>query len=392
MKIEKKVSLSTTAALCGLAAVTGAICCYAALEWSTPEIRMKLRLIDKLVNERYVGEIDGKKVADYAAIGYLASIDDPWSAYIPAEDYESYHLNNEGMNCGIGVTIITRSDSIRVRSVYDDSPAQKAGIERGDYILGAEDLTVEKDGADAVINAIHGAEGTTVRVSIQKAGTNIVEEHTMTRELHTQKIAWSEMKENNVGYLRLENFHAGAAEQFQTAFDQLVQDGVQALVIDVRHNGGGRVQEMKDILDPLLPEGTIMTLTTKDGENTVFSSDANQTDLPVVVLIDSQSISAAEFFAAALQEYNRATLVGTHTTGKGRAQQTFLLPDGSAVNLSVEQYYTPKGNNLAGVGIAPDVEVPLSQEQSADFYFLGEEDPQLQKALELARNAIITAK
>lgn len=389
MKIEKKVSLSTTAALCGLAAVTGAICCYAALEWSTPEVRMKLRLIDQLVNERYVGELDDKTVADYAAIGYLAGIDDPWSAYISAKDYESYQLNNEGMNCGIGVTIITRSDnnSIRVRSVYDNSPAQKAGIEKGDYIIGAQDLTVEEDGAAAVIDAIHGAEGTTVSVFIQKDGTDTVKECTMTREIQTQKIAWGEVKENNVGYLRIENFHAGAAEQFQAAFDQLVQEGVQALVIDVRHNGGGRVQEMSDILDPLLPEGIIMTLTTKDGKNTVFSSDANQTDLPIVVLIDSQSISAAEFFAAALQEYDRATLVGTHTTGKGRAQQTFRLPDGSAVNLSVEQYYTPKGNNLAGVGIAPDVEVTLSQEQSADFYFLGDEDPQLQKALELARAA-----
>jgi len=390
--MEKKVSLPTTAVLCGLAAVTGAVCCYAALEWSTPAVRMKLRLIDQLVNERYVGEINDKKIADYAAIGYLAGIDDPWSAYISAEDYEAYQLNNEGMNCGIGVTIVTRSDSIRVRSVYDDSPAQKAGIEEGDYILGAEELTVEKDGADAVVDAIHGEERTTVRVSIQKNKTNTVEELIMTREIQTQKIAWSEMKENNVGYLRLENFHAGAWEQFQNAFGQLVQNDAKALVIDVRHNGGGRVQEMSDILDPLLPEGTIMTLTTKDGKNTVFSSDSIQIDWPIVVLIDSQSISAAEFFAAALQEYERATLVGTHTTGKGRAQQTFCLSDGSAVNLSVEQYYTPKGNNLAGVGIAPDVEVSLSQEQAADFYFLGDEDPQLQKALELAQNAIYTAE
>ena len=129
-----------------------------------------------------------------------------------------------------------------------------------------------------------------------------------------------------------------------------------------------------------------MTLRTKDGRETVYSSDEDMLDLPVAVLIDDQRISAAEFFAAALQEYDRATLVGTHTTGKGRAQQTFELSDGSAVNLSVEEYFTPNGNSLADVGIAPDIEVTLTEEQQADFYFLApEDDPQLQKAVESVR-------
>ena len=164
----------------------------------------------------------------------------------------------------------------------------------------------------------------------------------------------------------------------------MIADGARALVLDVRHNGGGRVKEMSEMLDPLLPEGTIMTLRTKDGHETVYSSDAEMTDLPVAVLVDEQSISAAEFFAAALQEYGRGPLVGAHTTGKGRAQQTFRLSDGSAVNLSVEQYYTPEGNSLAGVGVAPDVSVGLKEAQQADFYFLiPENDPQLQKACEL---------
>ena len=202
----------------------------------------------------------------------------------------------------------------------------------------------------------------------------------------TQKMAWGEMLDDTVGYLRIENFHEGAAAQFQTALDDLLDAGAQALVIDVRHNGGGRVVEMSEMLDPLLPEGTIMTLRTKDGTETVYESDAEMLDLPLAVLVDAQSISAAEFFAAALQEYDRATLVGTHTTGKGRAQQTIELSDGSAVNLSVEEYFTPQGESLADVGIAPDVEVALSDEQAADFYFLDpQDDPQLQQAAALLR-------
>ena len=208
----------------------------------------------------------------------------------------------------------------------------------------------------------------------------------MQRAVVTQKMAWGQMLDGSVGYIRIENFHDGAAAQFQSTLDGLLADGAQALVIDVRHNGGGRVKEMSEALDPLLPEGTIMTLRTKDGDETVYSSDADMIDLPIAVLIDDQSISAAEFFAAALQEYDRATLVGTHTTGKGRAQQTFELSDGSAVNLSVEEYFTPNGNSLANVGIAPDIEVTLTEEQQADFYFLTpEDDPQLQKAVESVR-------
>ena len=195
-------------------------------------------------------------------------------------------------------------------------------------------------------------------------------------------MAWGEMLSGNTGYIRIENFHTGVAKQFRNVLDTLTDEGMTSLVIDVRHNGGGKVKEMSEILDPLLPEGTIMTLREKDGHETVYSSDADMIDLPIAVLIDDQSISAAEFFAAALQEYERATLVGTHTTGKGRAQRTYVLSDGSAVNLSVEEYFTPKGKSLADTGIAPDIETALTDEQTANFYFLGTDgDPQLQRAL-----------
>ena len=383
---ETRVTLATALALCIAAAAVAACVCFAALGWSTPAVERKLREIDSIAASQYVGELDEEAVADYAAVGYVAGLGDQWSSYIPADQYEQYRMNSEGQGCGIGVSVISTEDSIRVNLVYDDSPAAQAGIEKGDYIVGAAGLTVEEDGADAVIDAIRGDEGTEVTVSVRKDGTDAVQELTMQRAVVTQKMAWGQMLDGNVGYIRIENFHVGAAEQFNQTLDGLIADGAQSLVIDVRHNGGGRVKEMSEALDPLLPEGTIMTLRTKDGHETVYSSDAEQLELPIAVLIDDQSISAAEFFAAALQEYDCATLVGTHTTGKGRAQQTFELSDGSAVNLSVEEYFTPNGNSLADVGIAPDIEVTLTEEQQADFYFLApEDDPQLQKAVETVR-------
>ena len=383
---ETRVTLATALALCIAAAAAAACVCFAVLGWSTPAVERKLREIDSIAASQYVGELDEEAVADYAAVGYVAGLGDQWSSYIPADQYEQYRMNSEGQGCGIGVSVISTQDSIRVNLVYDDSPAAQAGIEKGDYIVGAAGLTVEADGADAVIDAIRGDEGTEVTVSVRKDGTDAVQELTMQRAVVTQKMAWGQMLDGNVGYIRIENFHVGAAEQFNQTLDGLIADGAQSLVIDVRHNGGGRVKEMSEALDPLLPEGTIMTLRTKDGHETVYSSDAEQLELPIAVLIDDQSISAAEFFAAALQEYDCATLVGTHTTGKGRAQQTFELSDGSAVNLSVEEYFTPNGNSLADVGIAPDIEVTLTEEQQADFYFLApEDDPQLQKAVETVR-------
>lgn len=383
---ETKITLATALALCIAVAAAAVLGCYAVLRWSSPAVETKLREIDRIAASRYIGDLDAEAVADYAAVGYVAGLGDQWSSYIPADQYEQYRMNSEGQGCGIGVAVISTEDSIRVNLVYDDSPAAQAGIEKGDYIVAAAGLTVEADGADAVIDAIRGDEGTEVSVSVRKDGTDEVQELTMQRAVVTQKMAWGQMLDGSVGYIRIENFHDGAAAQFQDTLDGLLADGAQSLVIDVRHNGGGRVKEMSEALDPLLPEGTIMTLRTKDGDETVYSSDADMIDLPIAVLIDDQSISAAEFFAAALQEYDRATLVGTHTTGKGRAQQTFELSDGSAVNLSIEEYFTPNGNSLADVGIAPDIEVTLTEEQQADFYFLTpEDDPQLQKAVESVR-------
>lgn len=175
-------------------------------------------------------------LADYAAAGYITGLGDKWSSYIPAENYEAYRMSGEGKGCGIGVSVTSTETSIRVTLVYDDSPAAKAGIEKGDYILGTGDLTTEKDGSSAVISAISGKEGTDVTVTVKKADGS-AKELTMQRAVVTQKMAWGKMLNDKIGYIRIENFHDGCADQFKTALQSLTDSGAQSLVIDVRHNG-----------------------------------------------------------------------------------------------------------------------------------------------------------
>ena len=252
---ERQVSLRIALTMCAAAGAITAVICLISTGWNTNEVGKKLREIDRLVSDKYVGELDADNVADYAAAGYITGLGDKWSSYIPAENYEAYRMSGEGKGCGIGVSVTSTETSIRVTLVYDDSPAAKAGIQKGDYILGAGDLTTEKDGSSAVISAISGKEGTDVTVTVKKADGS-VKELTM-----QQKMAWGKMLNDKIGYIRIENFHDGCADQFKTVLQLLTDSGAQSLVIDVRHNGGGRVKEMSAALDPLLGEGTIMTRT-----------------------------------------------------------------------------------------------------------------------------------
>ena len=254
-----RVPLAAVVLLCFLSAGAALGAGTLLFGWKTGAVQGKLREIDRLAADKYIGEIDSENVADYAAVGYVTGLGDKWSSYIPADQYEAYRMSSEGTGCGIGVSVTTSTDAVRISIVYDDSPAAQAGIVKGDYILGAEGLTVEKDGANAVISAIRGEEGTDVSVTIQTSAGE-TKTLTMKRATVTQKMAWGEMLSGNTGYIRIENFHTGVADQFQKALSALEEQGMTSLVIDVRHNGGGKVKEMSEVLDPLLPEGTIMTL------------------------------------------------------------------------------------------------------------------------------------
>ena len=278
-----------------------------------------------------------------------------------------------------------QENRLRIIEVYEGSGAEEAGLKHGDEIVGAGDKTLEKDGYQAVIDAIAGDEGTDAQVMIRHADTGETETLAIERREVTATMVTGKMLDDTTGYIYIYNFHQHADEQFEKVLNELLNQGAQKLIFDVRNDPGGSVEVLANMLDPLLPEGTIMTLRAKDGTEKVYSSDAEALDLPMAVLVNADSISAAEFFAAALQEYGKAIVVGEQTIGKGYSQRTYPLSDGSALRLSDNEYFTPQGKSLIGTGVTPDISVDLPAEKAQDFYSLAPEDDD---QLIAARNAL----
>ena len=398
--MSKGVSKATTAVLCALCAATAFNASYIVLQRQN-EARMpdyeannaiygKIGEIRQKVDELYVGEYDAQDAVDMACVGFITGVGDRWSGYLTKEEYEDYMTSLHGPASGIGVytTYSAQENRLRIIEVYAGSGAERAGLKHGDEILGAGDKTLEADGYDAVIAAIKGEEGTDAQVTVLHADTGEQETLSITRGEVEATMVTGKMLDDQTGYIYIYNFHQHAEEQFQTVLDDLLGQGAKQLVFDVRNNPGGAVDVLAKMLDPLLPEGTIMTLRAKDGTEKVYESDAQELDLPMAVLVNADSISAAEFFAAALQEYEKAVIVGEQTIGKGYSQRTYTLSDGSALRLSDNAYYTPKGNSLIGTGVTPDVPVTMPEDKVQDFYFL---EPQQDNQLVAARQALSDA-
>lgn len=387
------ISSSKAVALCALTAVTVFTISYIGMErrlesllpgyQAEAEIYGKIGEIRRTIDAYYVGEYDEQDAVDMAAAGYVAGIGDQWSTYMSKESYDEYKLSFSGQSFGIGLftSYVADKNELRIVEVFRGSDGETLALQKGDLILGAEGKTVDKDGYTEVVNAIAGEEGTKAQVTIYRTATGETETVEMERKTTEQVMATGWMLEDGkTGMVRIYNFRKGSETQMIDAVDALIEQGAERLVFDVRNNPGGSVESVCDALDYLLPEGDIMTLRTKGGDETIYRSDADEINLPMAVLVNADSISAAEFFAAALQEYDKAIIVGGQTMGKGYSQQNYVLSDGSALHLSDQEYFTPQGKSLIGTGITPDV--PTDAPEGFDLYFAAEEDdPQLQASL-----------
>ena len=354
----------------------------------------KLEQIRTLIDEYYIGEVDETKLADAVAAGMIEGIDDEWSYYISAEDYAAYRESVTNSYVGIGVTITAEGveKGLLVVDVTPDSPAYHAGIEIDDLIL-AVDGTPVLDGSEQAIdinetkNRVRGKEGSSVTLTISHAGQ--VRDLTITRAaIKTVNVTWEPL-ENGLAYIHIRNFEQDAAEDSIDAIEAALAQGAKGLIFDVRNNPGGYKHELVALLDYLLPEGPLFRSVDYSGRESVDNSDAACLDVPMAVLVNYNSYSAAEFFAAALQEYEAAVIVGEQTYGKGRFQTAIDLDDGSAINLSIGQYTTPHGVSLVGKGVTPDQAVDLTEEQKLDLYYgrlPQEQDDQLQKAIAVLTN------
>ena len=350
----------------------------------------KLQELLDLIDERFIDEYDRKAVEDAAAAAIVEALGDRWSYYISADEYQSYVETMQNAYVGIGITITVREaeDGYDIKKVEENGPAAEAGILAGDILTKANGTELGSLGVDGAAAIVKGEEGTTVEITVLRDGKEMT--FTVERRTIQVQVAKGQMLPGNVGLVTIANFDDRCASESKAAIKELLDQGATALIFDVRFNPGGYAHEMVELLDYLLPEGPLFISEFYNGETTTDSSGASCLELPMVVLVNPDSYSAAEFFAAAMRDYEWATIVGQNTTGKGYFQQAFLLSDGSAVNLSVGKYYTPKGQNLANIGLTPDVVVEVDEDTYADLYYgylEPAEDPQIQAALEVLKNA-----
>lgn len=345
----------------------------------------KLSQLQSLIEERYIEGADPTVLEDAAADAMVAATGDRWSYYIPASEYETYQENMANAYVGVGITILSSEDveGFRIMSVTPGGPAEEAGVQKEDVLIGVDGQDVRQSDASQVRNLVRGEEGTDVVLTVLREEAEL--ELTVQRRHMETPVATYTMLENQVGLVTIENFDSRCSEETIAAIEALREEGAQKLIFDVRNNPGGFAEELVKVLDYLLPEGDLFRTERYDGYEDVDVSDENFLDMPMAVLVNGDSYSAAEFFAAALQEYEAAIVVGEHTSGKGHFQTTYQLNDGSAVALSIGRYYTPKGVCLEGVGIEPDVPVTVDEDTAMEIYFDSlpwEEDPQIQAALD----------
>ena len=356
---------------------------------SETNLTKSLKSIEKLVNSKYlnVSDIDETKAIDGAIEGYIDSLGDEYTEYIPADEMKEYTESIMGNFVGIGIYMIqnTEKNLVQVLSPIRESPAEKAGIKAGDLITKVNGVSYTADQMTEMSNTIKGEEGSNVTIEVLRG------EQTLTFEVTRAKVntnpIYSEKLENNIGYLEITSFDEGVAEDFKSKYLALKEQGIKGLVIDLRDNGGGIVDEALKIVDYIVPKNQTTLITVdKDGKEEVSKSKEDRlVEEPVVVLVNSSSASASEIMAGALKDLKCATIVGTKTYGKGVIQQLLTLSNGAGLKITVEEYYTPNRTKINGVGIEPNEKIELPETITNPLTVERKDDTQLQKAIELLK-------
>lgn len=344
-----------------------------------------------LINTLFVGEHDNiGEAADQALNSLITGLGDRWSYYMDAESYQQTQVRRSNSYVGIGVTVTYPEEGVlHIEAVAAGGPAEAAGLQAGEDITVVDGRPLTVENVSEATALIQGEEGTQVVLTVR--GLDGVErEAAVTRGRVEESPVEGELLSGGTGLVTIRNFNSRCAQDAIAAVDNLLEQGAERLVFDVRNNGGGYVSELTELLDHLLPEGTIFRQRTNFGWETIVDSDAQCVELPMAVLVNGNTYSAAEFFAAQLQEMDWGGIVGEPTFGKGFSQQTFALSSGGAVNLSTARYFTGEGVSLIGAGLTLDREIALTEAQAAALSagtLDPAEDPQLQAAIELLRTA-----
>lgn len=394
----KKLSTRTKLVLTGVAgAALGAACmlCLYAYRFGGFESYaavQKLSQVYNIISRDYVGDADMNDVTDAACYAMVDATGDKWSTYFSAEDYARYKQVTANIYDGIGITIQKDSATglYTVSAVLEDTPASRAGIQIGETLLSVGDSSLKGKTADQIRTLISAQKGD-FQLGLRAADGTERSVTVSRTEIVTKPVSY-EMLDSGLGYIRIKNFETGAGSEINAAVDDLVKQGAKGIVFDVREDPGGMLDELLKALDHILPAGDIFVSRDENGGEKVETSDASCVKLPMTVLVDENTYSAAEFFAAALSEYKWAKIVGAHTTGKSRSQISIELGDGSAVHISTRGYLTPHRVDLAEQGgLTPDIAVTLSESELAQLQsgrLSHDADRQLQAAVSTLKNEI----
>jgi carboxyl-terminal processing protease len=390
-KMNKKISLGATISLMALTAAVAvtitAFCVMGSLNVSISDYSQrasmfqKLTTVDSLVRSNYIGKVDETNLDDGMISGYVNSIGDKYGCYLDAADYKTIKLSNGGISVGIGVNVVKNADgNIKVASVLSGSPAQKEGIKVNDVITTIAGENVAAIGYTDGVNKLKGSVGTTAVFTVQRGGKSLT--FSIVRKSFSVSTVSSKLI-GNLGYVRILEFDAGTPTEFSSQVDSLIAKGAKGLVFDVRNNPGGLLESVEQMIDKLVPKGPIVRAKYRDGVIRVLKySDANEIKLPMAVLTNQNTASAAELFTAALKDYGKAKSIGTKTYGKGTMQKIYDLSDGTALDLSIAYFYPPKSDNFEGKGVSPDITVAMSTKDEQNLSTLSiDNDNQIMSAI-----------
>lgn len=364
--------------LCG----TGVVSCGIRLSEDASS-EEKLSVLKGLIDENYIGDVDEEALEEGIYKGYIQGLEDPYSVYYNEEETKDLYETTEGEYSGIGAVLSQDLESgvITLVQIYEDSPAAKAGLKDNDILTKVGDIEVTGVDLSEVVTYIKGEKGTDVDLTVLRGEDAEEITVTATRDTVEAQTVKYEMLEGQTGYLSVSEFDSVTYAQYEEALNELTDQGMTGLIVDLRNNPGGNLNTVCEMLDLVLPKGTIVYTEDKDGKReTATSDDEHQINVPMVVLVNGNSASASEIYAGAIQDYGIGKIVGTQTYGKGVVQQIFDLGDGTSVKLTIAEYFTPNGRSIDGEGITPDVEVEYEADENNP-----EADNQLEKALEVMK-------
>lgn len=334
----------------------------------------------------YYNDMNREDMQDSMYEGLIKGLGDPYSVYYNEEDYTELQLDTTGQYYGIGAGLSQNIDTmvVSVSKVYKGTPSEEAGLKNDDIIISVESIDATSMEVSELVKHIRGEEGTTVHLEIYRPSTEEYLSFDVMRADITLPSVDYAMLENNIGYIIIDSFETDTAHQFELAVEDLMTQGMQAVIFDVRYNPGGMVSSVVDILDKILPEGLLVYIEDKIGNRQDYTSDNTEyMDIPIAVLINEDSASASEIFAGAIKDFEYGTLIGTTTFGKGIVQTIFPLQDGDAIKLTTAKYFTPSGNYIHEVGIEPDIELEYEYLNPEGEEYERQYDNQILKAIEV---------